>query len=253
MTADLLHEWWIEFILLCNVNMKFEGMSFPLLVSRCARSWRTVWFGELVSREAFRWNCCLPRVVNCANCSRVFSPFFFSAKFVDVAFGIKKLQITCVVEDDKVGTDFLEESITGTRPFCLFSLKLHIFFPSWWRIFVALDAGFEDLVQSMDIVAFNKIWASAGPGFLHFARLFPRCPRRREWFCLDCFNHVISKFAYRYSTVAVFKLLLVINIVRCVSVTSWTCTPNIPLLRSCRKKVEKMLLKHWPSLIIWDG
>ena len=30
-----------------------------------------------------------------------------------VAYGIKKLQISCVVEDDKVGTDFLEEAITG--------------------------------------------------------------------------------------------------------------------------------------------
>lgn len=34
------------------------------------------------------------------------------AKLVDVAFGIKKLQISCVVEDEKVGTDFLEEAIT---------------------------------------------------------------------------------------------------------------------------------------------
>ena len=78
-----------------------------------------------------------------------------SAKLVPVAYGIKKLQIACVVEDDKVnftwrsillhacvnwiykiplfilqvGTDFLEESIT-----------VH-----------------EDLVQSVDIVAFNKV------------------------------------------------------------------------------------------------
>jgi len=52
-----------------------------------------------------------------------------TSKFADVAFGIKKLVITCVVEDDKVGTDFLEESITG----------------------------FEDLVQSVDIASFNKI------------------------------------------------------------------------------------------------
>ncbi|XP_055334856.1 elongation factor 1-beta-like isoform X2 [Paramacrobiotus metropolitanus] len=52
-----------------------------------------------------------------------------TSKFVEVAYGIKKLQITCVVEDDKVGTDYLEEQITG----------------------------FEDLVQSVDIVAFNKI------------------------------------------------------------------------------------------------
>lgn len=36
-----------------------------------------------------------------------------SAKHVPVAYGIKKLQISCVVEDDKVGTDFLEEAITA--------------------------------------------------------------------------------------------------------------------------------------------
>jgi len=52
-----------------------------------------------------------------------------TSKFVPVAYGIKKLQITCVVEDDKIGTDWLEEQITGN----------------------------EDFVQSIDIVAFNKI------------------------------------------------------------------------------------------------
>jgi elongation factor 1-beta len=52
-----------------------------------------------------------------------------ASKFVPLAYGIKKLQICCVVEDDKVGTDFLEESITE----------------------------FEDYVQSVDIAAFNKI------------------------------------------------------------------------------------------------
>lgn len=55
--------------------------------------------------------------------------FFFSAKLVPVGYGIKKLQIQCVVEDDKVGTDMLEERITA----------------------------FEDYVQSMDVAAFNKI------------------------------------------------------------------------------------------------
>ncbi len=40
-----------------------------------------------------------------------------------------QLHFRCVVEDDKVGTDFLEESITA----------------------------FEDLVQSVDVAAFNKI------------------------------------------------------------------------------------------------
>jgi len=52
-----------------------------------------------------------------------------ASKFAKIAYGITKLQITCVVEDDKVGTDFLEEEI----------------------------CAFEDHVQSVDIAAFNKI------------------------------------------------------------------------------------------------
>jgi len=52
-----------------------------------------------------------------------------ASKLQEIAYGITKLVITCVVEDDKVGTDFLEEQI----------------------------CGFEDHVQSMDIAAFNKI------------------------------------------------------------------------------------------------
>lgn len=35
-----------------------------------------------------------------------------TSKLVAVGYGIKKLQIACVVEDDKVGTDLLEEEIT---------------------------------------------------------------------------------------------------------------------------------------------
>lgn len=52
-----------------------------------------------------------------------------AAKLVPLAYGIKKLQIMCVVEDDKVGTDILDEKITE----------------------------FEDFVQSVDVAAFNKI------------------------------------------------------------------------------------------------
>lgn len=51
------------------------------------------------------------------------------SKLLPVGYGIKKLQIGCVVEDEKVGTDMLEEAITA----------------------------FEDHVQSVDVAAFNKI------------------------------------------------------------------------------------------------
>ena len=36
----------------------------------------------------------------------------FPAKLVEVGYGIKKLQIMCVVEDDKVSVDDLQEKIT---------------------------------------------------------------------------------------------------------------------------------------------
>merc|ERR1711920_333466 len=52
-----------------------------------------------------------------------------TGKLVAIGYGIKKLQITCVIEDDKVMMDDLEAQVVG----------------------------FEDFVQSMDIAAFNKI------------------------------------------------------------------------------------------------
>jgi len=51
------------------------------------------------------------------------------SKLVDVAYGIKKLQISCVVVDDLVYTEDMEEQIMA----------------------------FEDLVQSVDIASFTKV------------------------------------------------------------------------------------------------
>lgn len=56
-------------------------------------------------------------------------PLLFTAKLVPVGYGINKLQIICVVEDEKVSIDDLQEKIQD----------------------------FEDFVQSVDIVGFNKI------------------------------------------------------------------------------------------------
>lgn len=52
-----------------------------------------------------------------------------ASKLVPIAYGVKKLQIVVVIEDDKVGVDDLSEKITE----------------------------FEDYVQSVDVAAFNKI------------------------------------------------------------------------------------------------
>ena len=40
-----------------------------------------------------------------------------SAKLVPVGYGIKKLQISCVVEDDKVSTDDLEDEIVAIEDY----------------------------------------------------------------------------------------------------------------------------------------
>lgn len=52
-----------------------------------------------------------------------------AAKLVPLAYGIHKLQISCVVEDEKVSIDELTETIESN----------------------------EDYVQSVDVAAFNKI------------------------------------------------------------------------------------------------
>ncbi|XP_049782773.1 elongation factor 1-delta-like isoform X5 [Schistocerca cancellata] len=52
-----------------------------------------------------------------------------ASKLVPLAYGIHKLQISCVVEDDKVSVDVLQEAIEAI----------------------------EDYVQSVDIAAFNKV------------------------------------------------------------------------------------------------
>jgi len=52
-----------------------------------------------------------------------------ASKLVPVGYGINKLQIMCVIEDEKVSVDLLQEEIQN----------------------------FEDFVQSVDIAAFNKI------------------------------------------------------------------------------------------------
>ncbi|KAJ3355653.1 hypothetical protein HDU83_003035 [Entophlyctis luteolus] len=52
-----------------------------------------------------------------------------TSKFVPIGYGIKKLQITAVVEDEKVGVDDLSDQITS----------------------------FEDYVQSVDVASFNKL------------------------------------------------------------------------------------------------
>merc|ERR1739838_982980 len=52
-----------------------------------------------------------------------------ASKLVPVGYGIKKLQMMCVVEDDKVSIEELSEKMTE----------------------------FEDFVQSVDVAAMNKI------------------------------------------------------------------------------------------------
>ena len=70
-----------------------------------------------------------------------------------VGYGIRKLQISCVVEDDKVSTDDLEEKIVAFEDYVRSIQLIPCYFSS--LIFTVIFSLFQ--IQSMDIAAFNKV------------------------------------------------------------------------------------------------
>lgn len=62
-----------------------------------------------------------------------------SAKLVPVGYGIKKLQISCVVEDDKVSTDDLEDAISAFEDYvsdCFVPFLIYSFSPKFQLLWV---------------------------------------------------------------------------------------------------------------------
>lgn len=66
-----------------------------------------------------------------------------ASKLVPVGYGIKKLQIQCVVEDDKVGTDILEEEITKFEDYVSFSKVLYSFWMGHPKVLPMLVKNLE--------------------------------------------------------------------------------------------------------------
>ena len=54
----------------------------------------------------------MAKLEECVRSIQVDGLLWGASKLVPVGYGIRQLQISCVVEDDKVGTDLLEEEIT---------------------------------------------------------------------------------------------------------------------------------------------
>lgn len=89
--------------------------------------------------------------------------FYPVAKLVPVGYGIKKLQIGCVVEDDKVLSHFkvvvflVCSVLSPCLPLLPVHLPVNLFFQVGTDILEETITAFEDYVQSMDVAAFNKI------------------------------------------------------------------------------------------------
>lgn len=49
--------------------------------------------------------------------------FVISAKLVPLAYGIHKLQISCVVEDEKVSIDWLQETLQEIEDYVSFIIQ----------------------------------------------------------------------------------------------------------------------------------
>lgn len=88
-----------------------------------------------------------------------------AAKLVPLAFGIHKLQISCVVEDDKVSIDWLTEEIEKLEDFVSINAMLGLHFYLEYILTadftqclcVNIKLFFLIQVQSVDIAAFNKV------------------------------------------------------------------------------------------------
>lgn len=79
------------------------------------------------------------------------------SKLVPVGYGIHKLQIQCVVEDDKVGTDLLEEEVTKFQEHVSGQAQGTAMVGLWETGPHVTTAPSSLQVQSVDIAAFNKI------------------------------------------------------------------------------------------------
>lgn len=79
-----------------------------------------------------------------------------SAKLVPVGYGIKKLQISCVVEDDKVSGSNNNANL-GTVGVVMLDSPVVCALQVGTDILEEKISEFEDYVQSMDVAAFNKI------------------------------------------------------------------------------------------------
>lgn len=108
-----------------------------------------------VTKDGLLWGACeFQRYAHtCAVYARISFP---PAKLVPVAYGVMKLQISCVIVDEKVGTDFLEESITAFEDYV--SAVMLCSLSRSFLVNVLTSSCISCLqVQSVDIVAFNKI------------------------------------------------------------------------------------------------
>lgn len=75
-----------------------------------------------------------------------------AAKLVPLAYGIHKLQISCVVEDDKVSIDWLQEELEKIEDYVWYYFFIIPIIDTKKFIFVLFLQ-----VQSVDIAAFNKV------------------------------------------------------------------------------------------------
>lgn len=68
----------------------------------------------------------MAKVEECVRSVQADGLLWGTSKLVPVGYGIKKLQIACVVEDDKVGTDMLEEEITKFEDYVSTIVKISL-------------------------------------------------------------------------------------------------------------------------------
>lgn len=78
-----------------------------------------------------------------------------ASKLVPLAYGIMKLHISCVIEDEKVSVDWLQEEIEKIEDLVRIQILYYVKLYSLWTFCKKICLFLQ--VQSCDVAAFNKI------------------------------------------------------------------------------------------------
>ena len=123
----------------------------------------------------------------------------FLGKIMPVAYGIKKLQISCKVEDEKCGTDFLEEKITEMED--LVSIITCILYSFYHYCYCCYYLQMREIVAVMNTTLISSFKIQTVQAWIFFFKLYFHQCLSSVYYCNDHFHlHWLSHSSNIWNT-----------------------------------------------------